>query len=429
MTPSSRQVAVEVVWQGERGAQVDWLLDECLARAGHPKWAPRATALTYGTLRLIARLDYVLQPLLDRPLGDLEPLLRAILRVGCYELLFTAETTPAAAVHSLVDLAQDREWGGHVGIGRLTNAVLRRVAGAAEEMRRPPSGWPAFQMLTQWWSLPPWISERWLSRWGDQRALEQAAAAATEPSVCLRVNRTRATRDQVIERLVAAEIEAQPSDLHPAGVRLTGGAPARLPGWADGWFTVQDEASLAIADLVGAEPGLRVIDLCAAPGGKATQLAETGCELVAVDIDRGRLDRLRDTADRLGLRFETVCGDARTMPGRLEPADAVLLDAPCTGSGTLARRPDLRWRLGPERLATAVKIQRSILLAAVKLLRPGGRLIYSTCSLEAEENEDQMAWLAREHPEILPTAEPDTTTFPVAGRHDGFFSAVRRRRD
>ncbi len=427
MTDSSRRVAVEVVGRCEQGAFADRVLEQALTRAQYPHWSTRATALAYGTLRLQSRLDRILSPFLSRPLAELDAPLRAVLRVGCYELLFADHVETAQAVHALVDLAKDDTRGGHSGVGALTNAVLRKLVANAEQLRREPTELSAIERLEGWWSLPGWLAERWLARWGDEGALELARAAGTDPHVHLRVNRRQASREQVLLRLTEAGVRARPSALSPWGVLISGGQPERLPGFAEGWFTVQDEASLAIAELTGARPGLRAIDLCAAPGSKATQLAEMGAEVLACDVQRRRLARVSESAARLGLAIETRVADARELPGQIEPADIVLLDAPCSGTGTLARRPDLRWRLGDERLTEVQRLQRELLAAAARLVRPGGVLVYSTCSLEPEENEQQMTWLAQVGGELLPDGPADVTLKPVAGQHDGFFMARRRR--
>ncbi|MBI5832931.1 MAG: 16S rRNA (cytosine(967)-C(5))-methyltransferase RsmB [Armatimonadetes bacterium] len=427
MIDSSRRVAVEVVARCEQGAFAERVLEQALARAKYPHWSTRATALAYGTLRLRARLDAVLGPFLSRPLAEVDAPLRAVLRVGAYELLFADHVETAQAVHALVELAKDESRGGHVGLGSLTNAVLRKLVANADQLRVEPPGLSIDQRLEGWWSLPRWVAERWVRRWGEEGALELAQAAGTDPHVHLRVNRCRTDREQLLARLTEAGVRARPSALSPWGVLISGGQPERLPGFAEGWFTVQDEASVAIAELTGAQPGLRAIDLCAAPGSKATQLAEMGAEVLACDIQRKRLARVDESALRMGLTIETLVADARELPGKVEPADIVLLDAPCSGTGTLARRPDLRWRLDDERLAEVQRLQRELLAAAARLVKPGGVLVYSTCSLEPEENDEQMTWLAQVGSELLPDGPADVTLKPVAGQHDGFFMARRRR--
>jgi 16S rRNA (cytosine967-C5)-methyltransferase len=452
-TLTSRDLAVTVSLRVERGAFADVALHQALRdNAVTANVRDRATALAYGAVRLRNRCDYLLAPLLSRRLNRLDALLRAVLRVGAFELLFADPRPPEMIVDGCVELAKTR---GHAGLASVANAVLRQVAAHREQWRdAPPDLSPESDLvgwLTHWASLPPWLAMRWASRWGPTVARELGEAANVEPALCLRVEPRHAGREEALARLRAAGYHAEPGQLSPHAVMLSApGAVTQLPGWDEGWYTVQDEAAMCLAPLSGARPGDRVIDLCAAPGGKAMQLAAmVGPEgrVVAVDRNPERLARVEETARRLGVgNVELLAADARELPGRVAPADVILLDAPCSGSGTLARRADVRWRLGERRLAETTALQRELLSAAALLLRPGGVIVYATCSLEREENEGQMEWLAETHPELTPdgalSAAPDgaaetpppgwdearawATLLPAAGRHDGFFVARRR---
>jgi len=433
--PSSRELAALALLRVDQGAYADKALAKELAAAtAPPTHAARATALAYGAVRLRARCDWVLAPRLKRPLAGLDPWLRAVLRVAAFELLWAEQVDVAAAVHAYVDLARRR---GHEGLAAMANAVLRRLAAERESLTQPPSELdPAVDLegyLCHWASLPPWLARRWRERFDRAQVLSLAASANAEPRVAIRVNRRRIDRAALAARLAAAGFRCEPSGLSPAGLVLGPGArPETLPGFHEGLFTVQDEAAISIAEICRPRPGQRVIDLCAAPGGKATALAELlddRGQVVACDVAPARLAGVARAAERLGLScLQLVAGDARGAEQRLAPAAVVLLDAPCSGTGTLARRPDLRWRLGPERLAQVVETQRQLLHSAALLTAPGGVMVYATCSLEPEENEQQMAWLAGRHPELVTEADwRDTTLWPVAGRHDGFFVARRRR--
>jgi 16S rRNA (cytosine967-C5)-methyltransferase len=401
-------------------------------------------ALAYGSVRLRNRCDAVLAPLLTRPLAALDAPLRAVLRVGAYELLWAEQCEAAPTVHALVELAGRL---GHEGWRRLTNAVLRAVARRVEELRVPaaeldaardPVGW-----LTAWESLPAWLAERWCERFGAERALALGQAANAQPVLCLRVNPLRATRDELQARLAGSGCSCTPGDWSGQALRVeSAGPPERLPGWREGWCSVQDEAAMLIAALAEPTPGARVLDLCAAPGGKATHLAEllgNQGQVLACDESAERLAQLAPAAKRLGLDCITpLVADARGLAQTVAPADVVVLDAPCTGTGTLARRVDLRWRLGPERLAAATSRQAELLRTAAALVKPGGVLVYATCSLEPEENQEQLERLAHECPTLAPdspAAPPPgwdrergwAVVWPRAGVSDGFFLARRRR--
>ncbi len=253
----------------------------------------------------------------------------------------------------------------------------------------------------------------------------------------------RCDRTRLLEALAAADITAEALADTPHGVALT--SPGRimaLPGFHEGWFCVQDAGAQRIAPLCNVQPGQRLLDLCAAPGGKATHLAAllagTG-EVTACDKNAARLQLAAESAARLQLsNLRCEAGDGRELAARLEPFDAVLADVPCCGTGTLARRPDLRWQLSAQRLTELVPLQRELLAAAARLTRPGGLLVYATCSLESEENEAQMTWFDAEFPDFEPANEgavlpgwdqatASATLLPDGADRDGFFAARRRR--
>lgn len=440
---SSRAVALAVVEAVESGSHADVALARALAAArltGGP--AARATALAYGTVRLRGRCDYVLGPLLSRPLDRLEPRLRSVLRLGAFELLWADKVTVPAAVHELVDLAG----GPRRARAGYANAVLRRLADQADSQRTPPAELDSPARLTDrlvhWESHPRWLVDRWRRRFGAETCRHLCEAGNREPALHLRVNRLRTDRETLLARLREAGCQAEPGPLSPVAIRLAGGAPEALPGWTEGWFTIQDECAMLVAPVGEPAAGGRVLDLCAAPGGKATHLAElmanTG-SVLAVDRDPERLARVDQAAGRLGLSCVTTrAGDAAGLVGEVEPAELVLLDAPCTGTGTLARRPDLRWRLTGARLREAVARQRDLLRVAAELTRPGGVMVYATCSLETEENEQQMEWFDQQWPAFAPDPEvagpppgwdrdAASALFLAGDGHDGFFVARRRR--
>ncbi|MBI2301951.1 MAG: methyltransferase domain-containing protein [Armatimonadetes bacterium] len=432
---SSRAVAVAAVAAVEAGAFTDAALRDALADAELESGAAaRATALATLAVRLRQRCDLVLQPRCSRPVEELDPWLRATLRVGAVELLWTDRHHTPSAVHGLVEVAKQT---GRRELAGFANAVLRRIAEQAERLRQPPdtlsfetdpAGW-----LTGWESHPRWLVERWLAAVGADAALERCRAGNREPSLAVRRNPLRVGPEAFDAALSAAGVAARRGALVPeAWVLPSSRDVTQLPGFAEGWFTVQDEAAMCIAPVTGVQPGCRVIDLCAAPGGKATHLAELmgdRGEVIACDRNAGRLSRVEETVRRLGLScVRTRAADARALPKVLLQADAVLLDAPCTGTGTLARRADLRWRLHPDRLIEA----------AAALTRLGGVLVYATCSLEPEENEAQMSWLAERRPDLVPDADAQwpagadreqawARIEPSEAGWDGMFVARRRR--
>jgi 16S rRNA (cytosine967-C5)-methyltransferase len=323
-----------------------------------------ARAIASATLRRLGVLDFVLSQFIDIPLPPKARLPRALLRAGAAQLLVLG--TPAHAVVSeTVDVARA---GGAKTYAGLINAVLRRVAehGPGLVAAQPDGA-----------DLPHWLFKRWTRAYGA-RAADIARVLREEPPLDLTV---KADPALWAERLGGAVL--------PTGaIRLPPGAHAiaTLPGFEVGAWWVQDAAAAIPARLLGDVSGLRVLDLCAAPGGKTLQLAAAGAKVTAVDKSPHRLKRLEDNLARTGLTAEIVAADALELaPGA--PFDAVLLDAPCSATGTLRRRPDVAWSKTPRDMAPLADLQAKLIAAAARALKPGGRLVYCVCSLESEEGE------------------------------------------
>jgi 16S rRNA (cytosine967-C5)-methyltransferase len=358
-----REIAARVLGEAERGRA---FVDEVLAahRTAGLSRRDRAllTALVYGVTRRRRALDW----LIDRCAARVDPRLRQHLRVALFQIRYLDRVPRHAAVHEAVELAKgvSRKAAGFV------NAVLRRAA----DLELPES-------LGVRTSHPDWLIDRWRRRFseGELRRLLEADNAALP--VTARDRRTGAV----------VELE---------------GDPAEWPGWDEGRYVVQDETSMKAAPLLAPRPGERVLDLAAAPGGKTAHLAdlmEGRGLLVAVDLP-GRLELVRDTVRRLRLPHVRLVASDGTLVAFREKFDAVLLDAPCSNTGVLARRPDVRWRLRESDIAGAAALQRRLLENAARLLKPGGRLVYSTCSLEPEENRVDVPGLRVLREEwILPT--------------------------
>ncbi len=380
-----------------------------------PRDRALAMELVYGVLRRRETLDWRLKSVLKRPLEHLPVAIQMVLRLGVYQLLFLDRIPPSAAVNEAVIIVRayarqfGRDWSG------LVNGVLRNLLRVPEPPLPDPVTQPAEAMSIRY-ALPLWLCQRWIARLGPAEAEAAAQAASSIPPVTLRVNRLRNTREAFISRLNAQGIPARPTMMSPVGVILDKGhLVAALPGYAEGVFYVEDEAAQLIPPLLDAQPGEFVLDACAAPGGKATHLGELmanqGCVL-AMDRLSDRLSRVRENSDRLGLTIVTpVLGDARTpapallagpfgeeLHARGGAVDRVLLDAPCSGLGVLRRHPDAKWKKHTGMFARHQFLQRRLLEAASAVLRPGGVLVYSTCSTEAEETEDVVGHFCDLHP-------------------------------
>jgi 16S rRNA (cytosine967-C5)-methyltransferase len=354
-----------------------------------------ATELAYGTLRLRGRVDFVLQHVLDRDLTKTDLRLRNLLRLGTYQILFSAGIRNAAAVSESVELAKK------VGLARaagLVNAVLRQVAGKAPAIRFPSLEEDPLGYLTNWGSLPRWIAERWLETLGPLEAAALAEASLAPPPRTVRVV-ARASLEDAARRLGGRRCRYAARGLTELKVD-----PVHDPGFERGELAVQDEASQLVPLLLGAKPGDTVVDCCAAPGAKSCQIAELvgpSGEVIALDVRPNRLALVRREARRLGLANVRVL-ERDAIQGfdlrGLQRFSRILVDAPCTGLGVLRRNPDARWRLGPEEIPRLVERQLALLRSAARYLDTGGALVYSVCSVDPDETEGVVAKLLEAEP-------------------------------
>ncbi len=388
---------------------------------------PFARELYSGAQRSRARLDWTLAPLLSKPIAKIDAPVRAALRLAAYEKL-VLQTPPHGFVGEYAGLMRDERKTSAVGF---VNAIARRLP---DDWRALPDD--AAQRLAIEFSHPTWLVQRYLKSLGAPATEELLRANNARAPLSLRANTLRVTRDELLKRLP----NARAGELSPDAILVEGGGdPTRLPGWDAGDFFVQDEAAQLVAHYAAAAPGQSVLDLAGAPGGKAThcaQLMKNQGKILAVDIAPGRLKLVRENAARLGisiLRVQTA--DARAFEGDL--ADVVMLDAPCLGTGTLRRRPDAKWRKTPQALSELVELQRELLHAAAQKVAPGGALIYSTCSLEPEENIEQAraftrqsGWPTEPAPDWMSEIQTEAgwlQTWPHSNGTDGMFAAKWRR--
>lgn len=396
---SARRLALEVLLRvDDGGAYANIELDKRLRSARmDARDRALATELVYGTLRWRGSLDRAISGASNRPLATLAPVVLNVLRLTAYQVLYLTQVPPHAAVYEGVELVKQM---GQAPAMSFVNAVARRL----QRQGAPPQAAQATGPgeLADLWSHPPWLVERWLDSYGLEATQAVLRANQEVPSLVLRTNTLRISRPGLLAELAGVGIMAQ-AGLAPDAIIVAGGlAPSALPGYEQGWFVVQDESSQLVALALDPEPGEVVADLCSAPGGKATHLAQCMTdrgEVVAVELHQHRARMVAMAAQRLGLTsINVVCRDSRKLPQAWwSRFHRVLLDAPCTGTGVLRRRPDLRWRVSPDDLAKLVQLQQELLDAAARVVRPGGRLVYSTCSIEPEENTEQVvAFLARQ---------------------------------
>jgi 16S rRNA (cytosine967-C5)-methyltransferase len=346
--------------------------------------------IVYGVSRFRGRLDHLLARKLKRGLGSLDPRVHEILRLGAYQVLYMDGVPRYAQA-----VTQARETAG-AGSAKLVNAVLRGVAedGDGKELF-PDEGAEPVAFLCTWGSHPRWLVERWLRHWPLPDVRHLVETNNGQPGIYLVP--LEGTPEEAVVRLADAGIAARLVGRGTPCVRLGAGAdPAAalsvLPS------VVQDPGASLVARYADPPPGTMVADLCAAPGGKALALSVGASYVVAADRSEVRMRMVRENVARTGRRVGLLVADARHPP--IREAQVVFLDVPCTGTGTLKRHPDGRWRLQESSVHEMVAVQRHILDAGAKLVPPGGHLVYSTCSLEREENEDQVRAFLRRHPDF-----------------------------
>jgi 16S rRNA (cytosine967-C5)-methyltransferase len=355
---------------------------------------PWTQELVYGTVRLQGRLDHLLDLHLKEGIGSLPPSLLPILRMGAYQLLYMVGTPDYAAVSQAVEESSDVAGGRMKGV---VNGVLRSLAregGGPERFPRlddDPVG-----HLSRWGSVPEWLARRWLEAWGPREAAELIDAANRIPTTHLRPLDGDLQRARHL--LAEGGIESTPGPRESGTLALAAGSsPGEALKLVPG--VIQDPAAGWVVAWCGDVSGRQLVDLCAAPGGKAVALVGRGARVVAADRSLRRLRLLVETRDRLGLELPLVAALGEAPPFR--PVEVVLVDAPCSGTGTLARHPDARWRLSEADIPALSRVQDGILDGAARIVAPGGLLIYATCTLEPEENGERIEAFLRRHREFI----------------------------
>lgn len=347
--------------------------------------------LVYGMLRQRSRLDALLSERVRGGLARLDPDLTDLLRLGVYQLLRMDSVPAYAAIAQTVELAKRRHG---IGASKLANAVLRRIDRERDALELPVATDPVDALALEY-SHPRWLVARWVGRWGAGETARLLAANNEEAPTVVRPYAI--VREQLEAMLEAAGLHVQEAPLARDSLLLSGGGSlTELGAFKQGLFFMQDPASTLVTQYAAVPAGARVADLCTAPGGKALELARFASVVYASDRSLARLERVLANIRRLEARnIVPLVADAR------DPAvtmmDAVLVDVPCTGTGTFRRHPDARWRLKVSDLAVMAALQRAIIRAAAGVVKPGGLLVYSTCSLEPEENDAQVESFLAEH--------------------------------
>jgi 16S rRNA (cytosine967-C5)-methyltransferase len=388
-----------------------------------------ATELVYGTLRWQRYLDWVLTPHSRRPLASLDPGPLTLLRMTAYQIVFLTRVPAFAAVNDAVELC--RRSRAAPGVEAFVNAVLRAFARRGVREREPALPTDPLEALATRCSFPTWLAARWVERYGRADAEALMRAMNERPPLTLRASMHVISREALAARLKQEDhLETRPTAHAPEGlIAEPGGPPAGWRAFAEGLFTVQDEASMLVTHLLAPQPGDTVADVCAAPGTKTTHLAQlmgNRGRVLAFDPQPGRLGLVREAATRLGVGIvETMEGTVEALaPGFAGSCDAVLVDAPCSNLGVLRRHPEAKWRRTAADIVGSAQRQRAILAAASRMVKPGGRLVYATCSLEPEENDEVARAFLAEHAEFRAEAP---APFPLPLGADGMLRCLPQR--
>ena len=443
--PNPRREAFRILRRVEdAGAFASALLETRSAEIRDPREVALLTELVLGVLRRRAPLDHAIAQAAARPLEQLDGAVLTAIRIGAYALLYLDRIPDHAAVDTAVGLVKEAGWAKAAGFA---NGVLRKIARERSGLLPPPPATGDVEALSLYRSHPAWWTRRVVSRFGWDLA-DELLAANNEPAATVLASWPAAGSAAALGAALAADgVAVAPCRFVPEALRVVSGVPQRSRAFRDGAFWIQDEGSQLAVRLFGGEVGPLVLDACAAPGGKTLALAVRAGAfglVVAADRNASRLSRLTQNVRRL--RAENVVALTFDMSKRApfrSSFDDVLVDAPCSGTGTLRRHPEIRWRLKPDDLAVHGERQRRILGAAAGLVRPGGRLVYSVCSIEPEEGEAVVAAFLAERQEFA-RADPRgglslaartkvgddlaLRTSPLDDGMDGFFAALLTRR-
>ncbi len=430
MAENTREIVLDTLLEMERGREYS----NQIVKAALDKYDYLDTQdkrfikrLAEGCVERRIELDYILDRYSKVPVKRMKPLIRCLMRMGVYQILYMDTVPDSAACNEAVKLAGQRKF---TGLKGFVNGVLRRIAAEKERIPMPDPTSQPLRYLSVQYSMPEWIVEMWLDEYGMEQTrqlLEQLLAVhpvtirfdgrVTEPQRLIymeswRRDGVRVSRSEYLD--YAYYLEGAPG--------VTG-----LAGYAEGAFLVQDVSSMLCVEAAGLREGDRVMDVCAAPGGKTLLAAQRAAHVLARDVSEQKLERIRENACRMGLqeKISVQLWDAcRTDMSGLESADVVFMDVPCSGLGVLGKKRDIKYRVTRDSLKELTELQRRIVEGSWRYVKPGGVLMYSTCTINRQENQDMCDWICDTFPFTL---EESRQLLPQQARMDGFFYARLRR--
>ncbi len=442
----SRQLAFLALNAVHKGAYADVALERVLSKNDlNPSDRRLATELVYGSVRRMRSLDTLIDQLATKKVDKQPPLLRSILHLGLYQMRYLSHIPPSAAVNTTVELAKKNGFSGLTGfVNGLLRQYLRIADTGIDPLKLPENPVERLGILH---SYPNWIIEVWLDQFGLPATEQLCQWLNQPPTLDLRVNPLLSSIEQVETALQLAGISVSRVPPLPQALRINGstGAIQNLPGFSDGWWTVQDSSAQLVSHLLAPISGEVVIDACAAPGGKTTHIAELMADqgiIWACDRTASRLRKLQQNAKRLQLHSIRVqVGDSRHMSQFIDKCDRLLLDVPCSGLGTLNRHADARWRQTPETIQELSLLQSQLISQAALFVKPGGVMVYATCTLHPQENEGIIENFLSHHPDwLLEQPLPNSPCFtfakspswikvlPYQDSMDGFFMVRLRKK-
>lgn len=428
---NTRDLVVEILLLVTRDGQYSHIaLNQVLEKYQYLDKSDRAfiTRVTEGTLERMIELDYITDQFSKVKVKKMKPVIRAIVRSAVYQLKYMDSVPDSAVCNEAVKLAVSRGFGGLRGF---VNGVLRSIARNLDSVQYPPEGTKEY--LSVRYSMPPWILEQWLAWYTPEQVEQMLRNFLEEKPTSIRCNLHQISREDLKRKLAGEGVKAEEVPELPCALLISGydylGA---LPSFQEGDFQVQDISSMLVAERANPREGDYIIDVCAAPGGKALHLADKlrGTGMVqARDISDYKVGLIWDNIRRSGMdNIRAVRWDATVLDEEsVEKADIVIADLPCSGLGVLGRKSDLKYRMTPESEAELASLQRKMLSVVWRYVRPGGRLVYSTCTINREENEENAAWFQAEHPDFRLVSEEQLLPGQQAG--DGFYIAVFVRKD
>lgn len=382
------------------------------------------TRLTEGTIERQITLDYVINAFSKTKVHKMKPVIRNLLRLGTYQIMYMASVPDSAVCNETVKLAKKR---GFSGLSGFVNGVLRSIARGWQSVSWPDESGEPISWLSVTYSVPEWMVQMWLQAYGFDQTKEILEGFSGEQGFTIRTNLSKLSPDELkeellLEGLTVEQVEDIPGAFAISGVDYLNG----LTSFQEGKFYVQDVSSMRVALLADVKPNDYVIDVCAAPGGKSVHLAEllAGTGMVeARDLTENKVDMIRENIARHSLtNMKAVQMDARVKDeASVEKADVLICDLPCSGLGVLGKKTDIRYKMTLEKVSQLVELQREILNTVWDYVKPGGTLIYSTCTIHPAENEDNVAWFVKEHPEFSVVYQKQL--YPGNKNRDGFFLA------